>query len=360
MIMNHGDILDFAIDEATNQLVHIGQVRKGLQCNCRCPTCGRRLIARKGVRYRHHFSHLPDELRLEPCSGGPETGLHLAAKQIIARWRYVDLPPLIVTEKAKNQFGVECEATLSIPAERMHVVEAILPDETPWTDDWIPDVVLRAANREVRIEVKVTNGVSGSKQAKVQRDGFPTLEYDLSSLKNECGWTWESLEHLLRNDTKVIRWVFHPGDADLRARAKRQLSDEVNKSLAKIALHAPVSGDGELVFHPWLGLVPRDNERRLEFIESHFQPPKTYRLPGGVEIRVRRHASIEDSWLVSFYDTKDMQPMASVYSALLTDFLIDRNLRSVYFGWANQRIVRGARSIEPLVDFTMLQSSLPH
>lgn len=39
------------------ELVSIHEVKNGLKCGCVCPACGATLVAKKGSRRMHHFSH---------------------------------------------------------------------------------------------------------------------------------------------------------------------------------------------------------------------------------------------------------------------------------------------------------------
>ena len=38
----------FVAESADGRLLHIGEVPSGLACNCVCPGCGRRMVAKKG------------------------------------------------------------------------------------------------------------------------------------------------------------------------------------------------------------------------------------------------------------------------------------------------------------------------
>ena len=71
-------------------LVSIDQVEKGLACNCYCPNCNSKLIARKGeVRYPH-FSHYKNV----DCGWNGESVIHKISKEIIAKARFIKLPRL--------------------------------------------------------------------------------------------------------------------------------------------------------------------------------------------------------------------------------------------------------------------------
>ena len=349
--MTYSDLLDFAIDEKTSALVDIRQVENGMRCGCLCPECGRKLVAKKGPRNRHHFAHLPKDQRLNFCAGGAETGLHRAAKQIIAGWRDVVLPALKYSAKGRNRFGGKVEVIQSIAGDFFPVESSVLPDEEYWPEDWIPDVVLRGAKGELRVEVKVTHGISGDKQLKIDRDGINTIEYDLGSLRNEHGWNLVSLEHALKNDPKVFRWAFHQQLADLKERTHRELSRQIYESAGKLIKDAPVFGEGELVFHPWFGLVPKDIQARQEFVGHHFAEPQEYELKGGITIKIRQHAALRGSWLVVFVDNETRIPLAGHYDSLLSEHLLKEGYRSIYFGIGNMRIVRGAETSRPILDF---------
>lgn len=181
--MYNKDILDFAVSEDTGLMVDIRDVMRGISCRCVCPQCGRPLAARKGMRRRHHFSHLPADLQAHDCQGGPETGLHMAAKQIVAGWGSVLLPALRYTATQRNRFGQECEVSQSLPGDHFPVDFSVLPDNGHWRGDWRPDVVLRGPKEELCVEIKVSHGVGERKQQKIERDGIATIEYDLSDLR---------------------------------------------------------------------------------------------------------------------------------------------------------------------------------
>jgi len=71
-------------------LKHISEVRKGKKCQCRCPACGAKLIAKKGRRKKHHFAHY----FVSECAAGAETALHSFAKMLLLEKRLIKLPPI--------------------------------------------------------------------------------------------------------------------------------------------------------------------------------------------------------------------------------------------------------------------------
>lgn len=74
--MYHKGLLTYAIDSQSN-LVYVGNVARGLACNCYCPACKERLVAKNGGEKRiHHFAHASGV----DCEGSYETMLHQLAK----------------------------------------------------------------------------------------------------------------------------------------------------------------------------------------------------------------------------------------------------------------------------------------
>lgn len=50
-------LIPFALREADQRFVGVGDVAAGLACGCICPSCKSRLIARKGAIKVWHFAH---------------------------------------------------------------------------------------------------------------------------------------------------------------------------------------------------------------------------------------------------------------------------------------------------------------
>lgn len=74
--MYHKELLIYAID-SQNNFVYVDNVAKGLACNCYCPACKERLVAKNGGTKRiHHFAHASGV----DCEGAYETMLHQLAK----------------------------------------------------------------------------------------------------------------------------------------------------------------------------------------------------------------------------------------------------------------------------------------
>ena len=92
-------------EAADGRIVHIGDVPSGLACNCKCPGCGRRMIAYKGKKKAHYFGH-PGGHSGPACASAGETALHKFAKRILNDRLEIFLPDKIVDGHGDRKFVV--------------------------------------------------------------------------------------------------------------------------------------------------------------------------------------------------------------------------------------------------------------
>lgn len=86
-----------------NKLVHISEVEKGIKCDCTCPACKGRLIAKKGNKVIHHFAHY----NADECEYGYQTSLHLAAKEILLNAKEIFIPALFLKIPFSNRYPIK-------------------------------------------------------------------------------------------------------------------------------------------------------------------------------------------------------------------------------------------------------------
>ena len=72
--------------------IHIESVPSGLACNCRCPGCGRRMVAKKGLQQAHHFAHYAEKSASDSCASAGETLLHRFSKDALNLSLEITLP----------------------------------------------------------------------------------------------------------------------------------------------------------------------------------------------------------------------------------------------------------------------------
>lgn len=183
---------------------------KGLQCDCVCPGCGGRLVARKGAKKKHHFAHYN-----EPCNlvAAQQTALHMLAKEIIEEEKSFLFPGYSVSRKDvkwapdyqpydyyqmpelqyREPYRAKCD---SVTLERK-------------ISDFVPDIIVSVRGKICLIEIAVTHFVDEEKQRKIESVGLPMVEVDLSSLHGQS-LSREVIRDVLVNQTDGKTWVYNP------------------------------------------------------------------------------------------------------------------------------------------------------
>ena len=185
----HNPSLTLAVDPSGNT-VTIHEVSRGLECNCICLECKESLIARKGDVVSHHFAHLPDST----CNASNESVLHKAAKrliqeklriyfgswpferflhsEILGRKRFFREHPFRVGGSGWAHFErVEEEKDFRTPTG-----ELVRPDLVAYTN--------QDEKPYCFIEMVVTHRMDDEKKKRLKRIGIPTVEIDLSPLRD--------------------------------------------------------------------------------------------------------------------------------------------------------------------------------
>ncbi|MCX0445429.1 hypothetical protein [Aeromonas veronii] len=152
---------------ASRQIVSIEDVPSGKACRCTCIDCDEPLVAKKGQVNRHYFSHEPtsatDELNVNPreCHWGPETELHILAKEVLAEDRQLSLPIGITNPKSELL--------------TFETVQLEFPEGSR-----IPDVSAYVNGEKILIEIAVTHFCDEDKIADLKRINATCIELDFS------------------------------------------------------------------------------------------------------------------------------------------------------------------------------------
>lgn len=145
---------------------HISEVTRGLKCDCRCPACDRRLVARKGARKVHHFGHHDAG---QPCAHVAETNAHLWAKRVLEREKRIVIPPVMI-EHEGQAFEVSPARVYAFASARLE----------KRLDSIVPDVILETKDgTQLIIEVCVTQSCDEVKIEKLRTEDRSAIEVNL-------------------------------------------------------------------------------------------------------------------------------------------------------------------------------------
>ena len=201
-----GNILQYAIKD--NKFVHISEVQQGLNCGCICPSCGCRLVSKKGAYNIFHFAHY----NAEECNGYLETSLHLLAKEILLEEMKMKLPAVYVNfpDSYKKSELLYNEKTIKF--DKVYLENKI--------DEIIPDITLVFKGTKLLVEIYVTHGVDKSKVEKIKKLGISTLVIDLSD--RDYIITKDELKNIIINETKNKRWIYNNKEEEIYCRFKQK------------------------------------------------------------------------------------------------------------------------------------------
>ncbi|RWH69235.1 MAG: hypothetical protein EOQ86_31565 [Mesorhizobium sp.] len=201
-------------------LAHISDVVRGLACQCICPACEGQLVARTKADFRvPHFAHNGGEA----CGGGPETALHLLAKEVFRSNPMLLLPERLALDKQQREF--------MLPAQE--VATEFLRMEYTDRERIIPDLYVRALGHELFVEVAVTHFCEAVKVEHLRKHGIPAIEIDLSKLPRDS--TREIIAEAVLRSAKR-QWLYHPNIDNAEARreeSERRRQDEIAEERAR-------------------------------------------------------------------------------------------------------------------------------
>lgn len=176
--MCRNDEIDLSYGLKEGSLMFIDQVERGLDCECFCPHCGGKLIAKKGEMNQHHFAHY----QVENCGKGVETALHLLGKQVLLEEQRVRLP---------EEEAIALLTAIEVERRRLGYVADI-------------GAVLIDTGEDIDIEIKVTHGIDEEKLKKVLFNKVKMVEIDLSGLLKTGTLTKERVKQAVITDAPRI------------------------------------------------------------------------------------------------------------------------------------------------------------
>lgn len=244
--------------KADGTLAHITEVERGLACCCVCPACRGQLVARtKADNHVPHFAHHSGEA----CGGGPETVLHLLAKEAFRANPKMLLPERLSIDKRKR---VVMKPSVEVETEFLRI-EYTDPKKI------IPDLYVRALGYDLFVEVAVTHASDEVKIQRLRKHGIPAIEVNLSRLPRDS--TREAIaEAVLRSAPR--HWLFHPNIDGAEAK-KRADEEKWRAALEKREVGAQV----------------KHNKRVSELAEAY---RKALQDLAGMRVAVRRYAELQE------------------------------------------------------------------
>ncbi len=210
--------LKYALEKNTRRIVNIDDVDNGLLCNCICPHCKQKLVAKNdGLKREHHFAHYSG---IE-CKGARMSTLHLLAQQIIEEKKEIMLPDYQGEYYEKETKRVKFD---DVWLEK--TVKDLRPDCICIKRD------NKGEEHKLWVEILVTHEVDDAKQKMIQALKVACVEIDLSDMI-DTDYSVESVKHRLLNEKENKRWINCPQYDEQNAKLKAEYEKEESKRLQR-------------------------------------------------------------------------------------------------------------------------------
>lgn len=209
-------------------------LERGKACNCICPVCRKRLVAKLGPHNQWHFAHDGAECNLVAAQ---QTALHMLAKEIIESSKKLRFPGISIKKDDYcndiEDFRVQAEIPSSIEYRKASVVNCDSVSLEKKISSIVPDIMVTAKARKCLIEVAVTHFVDEEKEQKIKEIGLPLFEIDLSNLYNSEFSREELAEEVLFNPSNRT-WIFNPLFEAAKMWAKEQYTKIIQSAEEKV------------------------------------------------------------------------------------------------------------------------------
>lgn len=208
------------------------EVPKGQACGCICPGCHSPLIAmaQDSRCKRAYFAHL----RAGECRTGRETGIHLRAKQLI-----VETAELLIPEWNGDLLDMPNPPTARDDEGTLHRGQPVLQPALreplsdvqvePWFGAYRPDLSANGSAGAILIEIRVTHAVGARKASRVEADGLPMIEIDLSGLDPAIALDADAFAQAVLFDPANRYWISCPAAVAAWRASKAELDERISE-----------------------------------------------------------------------------------------------------------------------------------
>ena len=218
-------------DQETGKLRYISQVPSGLQCNCRCLSCGKPLEARKGTLRQHHFAHVSNY----DCMYAGEIAVYYAFAAALRERGKICFPAVTL------RFSTWRDAEVISLAQTMDVDEVFCKCGA---STYPPVLQIAVKGKLLRVILDFDHYYNEKDSARLsadaQRGGYSILRYQMSAL-DEDRFSMERLAHMIENG-KQADWMFNMFEARQKERFYREAQIPQKR---ENGCHCPISAAGK-------------------------------------------------------------------------------------------------------------------
>jgi hypothetical protein len=214
--------IPFGVDR-TKRMAHISDVARGRACDCTCPGCGAPLTAAKGTVRQHYFRHAVEV----ECEGALESGIHLAAKQIIIERQELTLPTYVVRDSRSDSGRLHRASEERISAGTVQKFDSVEAEVE--VHGMRADILAKVGDRPLMIEIRYRHAVDEEKRAKIVAANISAIEIDLSDVSVDEA-DWPTLWTLI-NDPARILWLHNAEEPQALSERREPKEQRLQKAI---------------------------------------------------------------------------------------------------------------------------------
>ena len=239
------------------KLVFVDDVENGIKCNCTCPCCGEKMVAKNNGKIKdHHFAHSSGS----DCDGYKERLFHIWSKQIIEEKKEFTIP------KYKKVLGSKKLKFSSVKIEQRNDTKLLQPDIVGVTDDGV----------RIWIEIFVTHKCGEEKIQCIKENGYNCIEV---KIPEEIETKEDLSEFLVNSDDSDFKYfINYPyGDALVKElvkeKEKRKKKENKKSEKEKISDKFPFRNQKEVDYFIKYGDYKKIDETQDSY--AYFGKPRS-------------------------------------------------------------------------------------
>lgn len=237
--MNNLNLIPFGLHAPSSSLADVGSVKKGVQCDCICPSCKTPLIARQGEIKEWHFAHQSRSTKQEteaPCEYSLGVSLRLMMKQLFEEGAVFYLP------EYKKSFSVPIpgcsssyQQTVTISQEAKVQFDDVAIEHKK--EEVLFDLVLTKGKHKLYVFITYKGRPFPEKLIHhKQQDSI--IEFNVFALLNafsetKTGQYKEILAKFLASSAEGKKWRFHPREVGCLEKINDYVKDNKDALVAR-------------------------------------------------------------------------------------------------------------------------------
>ncbi|HHQ4919034.1 TPA: hypothetical protein ACSPZ8_003977 [Aeromonas hydrophila] len=219
--------IPFAFRIDTGEMLSIDEVARGLACNCKCPSCGGRLVAKKADVNAHHFAH--HTASKEACQYAFYTSIRLMLLSRLNDITLLNTPAFEILFEGVNHLVSASHTDIKVyrtSQECQQLAPTALYALQGWNDCRL-GLDFPAANESPQDkpywldDYTCTNPKTGILSVVYSTFAEHLFRKDRPDDMDTTSWMF----HILSSNPKCLHWQYHPAAERVRIRLQHEAKE---------------------------------------------------------------------------------------------------------------------------------------